>query len=242
MVAAAEVRYCPIAGSAEEVVAASAVGAVAFEGVAPGRRVRAFRGQRNFCGQWWIATTARHVPFESWCERDHLIALDFDPDVIAVAGQPFTLRFAAGDGTDREHTPDFFVRTKSGAAVVIDVRPDGLIDAIDAEKFDVTAALCRLHGWQYRRVGELPNPWMANVRWLAGYRHDRTYVPGIADAVRAVAARRGVVPLGVLADAVGERIAVVPTMFHLMWKRELRAELANARLSFDTPVSLASAR
>ena len=70
----------------------------------------------------------------------------------------------AGDSKDREHTPDFFVPTKSGAAVVIDVRPDGLIDAIDAEKFDVTAALCRLHGWPCRRVGELPNPWMANVR------------------------------------------------------------------------------
>jgi len=231
-----------MAGSAEEVVAASAVGAVAFEGVAPARRVRAFRGQRNFCGQWWIATTARHVPFESWCERDQLIALDFDSDVIAVAGQPFTLRFVASDGTDREHTPDFFVRMGDGAAVVIDVRPDGLIDAIDQEKFDATAALCCLHGWQYRRVGELPNPWIANVRWLAGYRHDRTCAPGIAGAVRAVAARRGMVPLGVLADEVGERLVVVPTMFHLMWKRELRADLANTRLSFDTPVSLSSAR
>jgi hypothetical protein len=27
----------------------------------------------------------RHVTFESWCERDHLIALDFDPDIIGIA-------------------------------------------------------------------------------------------------------------------------------------------------------------
>jgi hypothetical protein len=59
----------------------------------------------------------RHVTFESWCERDHLIA-DFDPNVIAVADRPFSMRYVAATGS--EHTPDFFVRTASGAAVVVE--------------------------------------------------------------------------------------------------------------------------
>src|ERR1700733_5283403 len=42
-------------------------------------------GQRNYCGDCWLATSKRHVMFESWYERDHLIALDFDPGVVAVA-------------------------------------------------------------------------------------------------------------------------------------------------------------
>jgi hypothetical protein len=52
----------------------------------------------------------------------------------------------------------------------MDVRPQDLIDATDRDKFDVTAELCRIHGGEYRQVGELRKPFIANVRWLAGYR------------------------------------------------------------------------
>jgi hypothetical protein len=44
-------------------------GSVDFESVAPFRRLRPRRGQRNFVGDWWLATIKRHVTFESWCER-----------------------------------------------------------------------------------------------------------------------------------------------------------------------------
>jgi hypothetical protein len=33
----------------------------------------------DYRGDWWLATSKRHVTFESWYERDHLIALDFHP-------------------------------------------------------------------------------------------------------------------------------------------------------------------
>ncbi len=88
----------------------------------------------------------RHVTFESWCERDYLIALDFNPTVCTVTEQPFTVVFAGADAGQREHTPDFFIRSASGAAIVMDVRPPDLIDASDREKFEVTAELCRMHG------------------------------------------------------------------------------------------------
>lgn len=61
-----------------------------FESLPPVRVPRAFKGQRNFAGSWWLATTQTHVAFESWLERDHLMLLDFAPDVVAVAAQPFT--------------------------------------------------------------------------------------------------------------------------------------------------------
>jgi hypothetical protein len=35
-------------------------------------------------GWWWLATTGRHLGFESWLEHDHLMLLDFDPAVTAV--------------------------------------------------------------------------------------------------------------------------------------------------------------
>lgn len=61
-----------------------------FESLPPVRVPRAYKGQRNFAGSWWFATTHTHVAFESWLERDHLMLLDFAPEVVAVAAQPFT--------------------------------------------------------------------------------------------------------------------------------------------------------
>lgn len=38
--------------------------------------------------------TGGHVDFESWLERDHVMALDFDAAVVGIASQPFWLRWA----------------------------------------------------------------------------------------------------------------------------------------------------
>src|SRR6201996_8733646 len=82
------------------------------------------KGQRSFAGWWWLATTGSHVGYESFVERDHLMLLDFDPDVTGVASQPLCLRWRDGSGRSRRHVPDFFARLRDGRGLVVDVRPD----------------------------------------------------------------------------------------------------------------------
>jgi hypothetical protein len=89
--------------SGEACVAATAAGAIAFDCTAPHRVVRPFRGQRSYWGFWWFARTKRDRMSESWCEREHLISLNFDPSVRRVAKQPFTMRFAAAEGGQQKH-------------------------------------------------------------------------------------------------------------------------------------------
>jgi hypothetical protein len=72
-------------------VSARESAAVYFESVAPMRRIGTRHGQRNFVGSWWLATTKCHVTFESWCERNHLIAFDFDPDALDSRQVPLAL-------------------------------------------------------------------------------------------------------------------------------------------------------
>ncbi len=91
------------------------------------RQVRAFpsyRGQRGFPGWYWAATGAELVGYESWVELGQLMRLDCDPDVVAMASQPFRLSWRS-DGRNRRisHTPDYFVRRRDGTGVVLDVRP-----------------------------------------------------------------------------------------------------------------------
>jgi hypothetical protein len=57
--------------------------ATPFESCSPIRRFTSHKGQRHLSGLWWSATTGGHVGFESWMERDHVMALDFDPTVSA---------------------------------------------------------------------------------------------------------------------------------------------------------------
>jgi hypothetical protein len=59
-------------------------GGVRFEDAVPVRSFRWSRGQRHFPGWWWLATTGRHVGYESWLERDHLMRRD-DPGQLRAA-------------------------------------------------------------------------------------------------------------------------------------------------------------
>jgi hypothetical protein len=177
----------------------------------PVRGFPSFRGQRNFPGLWWFATTGRHVGHESWTERDQLMALDADPDVVGVLSQPFWLYWHDG----KRHAPDYFVRRRDGSAVVIDVRDDARISAEDQDLFDRSAAACESVGWGYRRVGVLDPVLRANLRWLSGYRHPRVLRTVLADQLVEVFARTR--PLMAGASAVGTSLVVLPVLFHLLW-------------------------
>jgi hypothetical protein len=77
---------------------------------------------------------------------------------------------------------------------------------------------------EYRLAGA-PDPIVtANLRWLAGYRHPRHRLPERATALRAAFAAPA--PLMAGAEAVGDPIAVLPVLFHLLWRHELVTDLS----------------
>ncbi len=211
---------------------------VRFERVAAVRAFPTFRGQRNFPGSWWWATTGTHVGFESWLERDHVMLADFDPEVVGLASQPFWLTLSCG-GRTRRHAPDFFARLADGTGVVVDVRAEERIKGEDAEVFAATAAACKAVGWDYRRVGTVDPVLAANVRWLAGYRHRRNFEAGHATRLIALCAEGRV--LAEVAEEVGERLSVLPVLFHLLWTGVLRADLDAVPLSASCTVTTGTA-
>jgi hypothetical protein len=208
-----------------------------------GEPVRGFRWSKrlgHFPGWWWLATMGRHIGYESWLERDHVMLLDFDPQVTAVASQPFWLRWHDGERA-RRHAPDFFARRADGSGVVVDVRGEDRIEPRDAEAFAATAAACAQVGWEFRRVGELDAVFAANIRWLARYRHPRC--AGSGDLARQLAESFAVpAPLRAGAAEVGDPLAVLPVLFHLLWRRELTADLTAGLLDSSTRVQVADMR
>jgi hypothetical protein len=211
------------------------VAEVGFEAVAAVRDFPSYRGQRHFPGWYYAATLDAHVGFESWLERDHAILLDFDPQVVGFASQPFWLTWRDARGRERSHAPDFFARLAGGTGLVVDCRPVGRRDERSLESFAVMRHACEAAGWAYRLVGELDPVRAANLRWLAGYRHRRYGEPsGAAEAVAAAFTVPG--PLVAQAASAGDPIEVLPRVFHLLWRGRLAADLSRP-LSDRTLVS-----
>ncbi len=196
---------------------------VAFECVAPIRSIPSYQGQRNNPGFYYSATVGAHVECESWLERDEAMALDFDPEVSGYAAQPFWLFWLDGL-QQRSHAPDFFARRRDGGGVVIDCRPAERIKPRDEAAFAATARACTEVGWSYRLVSGHDPVWLANVRWLAGYRHHRYLVEPVAAALMEAFAEPR--PLIEGARSVGDPIAVLPVLYHLLWSKKLTADLA----------------
>jgi hypothetical protein len=126
-----------------------------FESCLPVRGFPSYKGQRHHVGRWWTATTGTLVGYESWLERDRLLLLDFDPDTVGIASQPFWLFWTTAEGKPRSHAPDYFARLADGSALVLDCRPADRIKPRDQAAFDVTRSACaRLAGattWSAQR-------------------------------------------------------------------------------------------
>lgn len=196
---------------------------VPFQSGRPVRRFASRKGQRHLSGLWWSATMSGHVGFESWLERDHLLALDFDTTVVAIASQPFWLSWSDDTGQRITHAPDYFARRGDGSAVVVDCRPVERRPPRDAAKFDATAKACASLGWEYRLLGAADPSVTANLRWLAGYRHPRHHMATTAVALMEVFTAP--TPLMVGAERVGDPVAVLPVLYHLLWCQGLVADL-----------------
>ncbi|MEU7892477.1 TnsA-like heteromeric transposase endonuclease subunit [Nonomuraea sp. NPDC049152] len=218
-----EVRYVAEGGGLQR-VPLNEVGRMRFEAVAPARAFVSYKGQRNFPGLWWSATVGGHVGYESWLERDHLMLLDFDPAVVGISSQPFWLSWSTAEGKVRSHAPDYFARRADGSAVVVDCRPLERIKPRDAVKFEATRRACERLGWDYHVVGAVDGVVAANVRWLSGYRHPRHAREDVAAALLAAFTEPAELMAG--AQSVSDPIAVLPVLFHLLWRHQLAADLS----------------
>lgn len=72
----------------------------------------------------------------------------------------------------------------------------------------------------------------ANLRWLSGYRHPRCRRPGLVTQLAEVFATAR--PLAEGVGEVGDPIVVLPTLFHLLWCRDLAVDIETMLLGPDT--------
>ncbi|MET7304511.1 TnsA-like heteromeric transposase endonuclease subunit [Embleya sp. NPDC005575] len=205
-----------------------------FESADPVREFRWAKGGGSFPGWYYAVTTGNHVGYESWLERDRLLLLDRDPLVVGIASQPFWLHWHDGL-RKRRHAPDYFVRLADGRARVVDVRAADRMDEPTREAFAATRRACAAVGWEFEWVGAPDPVFMANMRWLGRYRRTRSGRP-VDVAARLVEVFRDPAPLWSGAERVGDRLRVLPVLFHLLWSGALGADLEGELLGTESLV------
>jgi hypothetical protein len=194
----------------------------------PVREFRWFRGRRFYSGWYWSSTTRGLIAYESRLEMARIILADFDPDVVAIAAQPFQL--CGRDGrVARRHVPDLLLRRSDGGVLVVDVKPAHRMDdpAVRAV-FDWTARVVGFRGWRFEAWSGADAVLLANVAFLAGYRRPQVVDQSLIDPVLHAAAEQ--TSLAGVERAVDMPAARVrPVLLHLLWSGRLHTDL-------DTPV------
>ncbi|MCW1957609.1 MAG: TnsA-like heteromeric transposase endonuclease subunit [Mycobacterium sp.] len=201
-----------------------AAGIDELAGAVPWRSFRWYRGQKHYSGTYWSSTVGGHVTYESRLELSRLLLADFDAEVRHIVAQPFLLR-ARVNGKLRRHVPDYLLIEDSGP-VVVDVKPARrLADPKVAFTFGWTRQVVEERGWRFEVATESPAVELGNVRFLAGYRRSSLFSLALLERVRAEVVDGA--SLGHAFECLpGESPSYVKSaVLHLLWRRELRADL-----------------
>lgn len=189
--------------------------------------------ERSIVTYWWSATTGQLVGCRSLQRLSVAMLLDFHPNVIDFTAWTARLEWSER-GRKRRFVPDFFVRTAAGATVVVACPPASGPSGRWEHQRQVLQQACREAGWQLGSP-RLPQPdALANLRWVARYRHPRNSDQAVERALLAAFAQPMPLLEGVQAAGV-PRLLALPRLYHLLWRRRLTMDWS-IHLGPDSPV------
>lgn len=202
----------------------------------PVREFRSYRGRKHYSGWYFSTTTGGHVVYESRLELARILLADQDPDVVAIAAQPFLLEGIDG-GRTRRHVPDLLVEHADGRLTVIDVKaPWRIDDAKVVAQFAWTGSVCAEHGYGFEVWSGCDAVLLENVRFLAGFRRPELIELEVARLVLAGACQaRTIREIEYGLGTPQYRGLVRPAVLHLLWTGALSADLSRV-LGADTVV------
>ena len=179
--------------------------------------------------------------FESSLERDLLILLDFDPEVLCYEEQPVRIDYVDAGGRHRHYTPDVLVRWRRDGVSAGGMRP--LLaevkyrstlrkDWADLKpRFQAARSEARARGWTFRILTEVEirTPYLQNARFLSPYRRlasDGATANWILTTLYRLGQSDPETLLGTLACDLRNRAELIPRLWNLVAARKVGIELS----------------
>lgn len=173
--------------------------------------------------------------FESSLERDLLLILDFDPTVLRVREQPFSITHIQ-DSAVRRYTPDVMAEydRERLPTVVYEVKPLETLReewSILRPRFKAAVAHCRLNDWQFKIVTErhIRTPYLENAKFLRRYRGLEPQLLRQAQLRYTATALGPTTPQGLLAAAYwpkDEQALAIPALWQMVAKGDFDLDLS----------------
>lgn len=192
--------------------------------ISPVRMPASYKGQHHLPGYLWMSKTNSLIAYESRLEMVVLLHLDSQKDVLGVIPQPFQLHYKSNDRVYR-HTPDFLVYFENGNAEVINVKPKQFVATErNVRAFSACEEAANEMGWTYTTRSELDPVFLANIRWLGGFRRKPPYFEQYAPLlVNGAVDCPSIEKL--INDVGGPPSLIRPVLFFLIWQHIICVDL-----------------
>ncbi len=172
--------------------------------------------------------------FESSLERDLLLILDFDPQVLSVKEQPFSITHIQ-DARVRRYTPDVMAEfdRQTVPTVVYEVKP---LETLREEwrllrpRFKAAVAYCSDRDWLFKIVTErhIRTPYLDNAKFLRRYRAMDPLLVRQAQLRYTATALGPTTPQALLAAAYwskDEQALAIPALWQMVAKGDFKIDL-----------------
>nr|WP_250847757.1 TnsA-like heteromeric transposase endonuclease subunit [Streptomyces hygroscopicus] len=176
--------------------------------------------QRSIATWWWSATTGRLVGCRSLERLTVAILLDFHPQVVDF--QTWSARLEWRErGRQRSLVPDFFLRTAADTLIVVACPPAAGPSSLFERQLAVLREVCQEAGWVLGAPPRPPGPVaLANLRWLARYRHPRNGDAAMERELQAAFTSPHPLLEGVTGTGL-PMLTALPRLYHMLWHRRL---------------------
>jgi TnsA endonuclease N terminal/TnsA endonuclease C terminal len=206
------------------------------------------KNHRRVTGFVASGVNANQVAFESTLERDFMLLVEFDQDVLSYEEQPVRIDYLSADGQARHYTPDILVTYRQTSTtpkhpLLVEIKYRRDLFACWRElkpKFRAARRYAKERGWTFKIVTEVEirTPYLKNVKFLRQFQR-RPVNPADANLLLQKASDlRSTDPeslLSAICPEVHNRAQFLPTLWQLIARRAIGADL-NRPLTMQSPI------
>lgn len=208
------------------------------------------KNHRSITGFITSEVNANQTAFESTLERDFMLLVDFDSEVLSYEEQPVRIDYLSADGKARHYTPDILVTyrripnsttLKPPLLAEIKYRRDLFEHWQELKpKFRAARRYAKEQGWNFRIITEVEirTPYLKNVKFLRQYQRRPINPAGASLLLQKVSELRPTDPESLLASVsqdAHDRAHLLPTLWRLVAQRKIGADL-NQPLTMQSPI------
>jgi len=208
------------------------------------------KNYRSVTGLVASELNAKQTAFESTLERDFMLLVEFDPDVLSYEEQPVRIDYLSVDCQTRYYTPDILVTYRQTSTSTM-LKPPLLAeikyrrDLFECwrelkPKFRAARHYAKGQGWIFKIITEVEirTPYLKNIKFLRQFQRCPVNLADADLLLQKVSDLQSTDPESLLSAVCPEardRAQLLPTLWRLVARRTIGADL-NQPLTMRSPI------